>query len=64
VELGKSAGKDAAQNKATYVSILGLQRSRELAGEMRDLALDACEPLGVQAEALRTLADYILERGQ
>lgn len=64
VELGKSVGKDAAQNKATYVSILGLQRSRELAGEMRDLALDACEPLGVQAEALRTLADYILERGQ
>ena len=64
VDLGKSAGKDEAQNKATYVSILGLQRSRELAGEMRDLALDACQPLGQQAKKMCTLADYILERGQ
>ncbi len=63
-DLGKSAGKDEVQNKATYVSVLGLQRSRELADEMRDLAMDACEPLGEQAETLRTLADYILERGQ
>jgi geranylgeranyl pyrophosphate synthase len=63
-DLGKSAGKDEAQNKATYVSILGLQRSRELADEMRELAIDACQPLGEQAETLRTLADYILERGQ
>ena len=63
-DLGKSAGKDEAQNKATYVSILGLQRSRELACEMRDLAMDACQPLGEQAETLRALADYILERGQ
>jgi geranylgeranyl pyrophosphate synthase len=64
MDLGKSAGKDEAQNKATYVSILGLPRSRELAGEMRDLALDACQPLGEESETLRTLADYILERGQ
>jgi geranylgeranyl pyrophosphate synthase len=63
-DLGKSSGKDEAQNKATYVSILGLQRSRELADEMRDLAMDACQPLGQQAETLLTLADYILERGQ
>lgn len=63
-ELGKSAGKDEAQNKATYVSILGLQRSHELADEMRALAMDACQPLGDQADTLRTLADYILERGQ
>jgi len=62
--LGKSAGKDAAQNKVTYVSILGLQRARELAGEMHDLAMDACEAPGVQAQALHALADYILERGQ
>ncbi len=63
-DLGKSAGKDEAQNKVTYVSILGLQRSRELADEMRDLAMDACQPLAEQSETLRTLADYILERGQ
>ncbi len=63
-QLGKSAGKDKAQNKVTYVSILGLKRSRELANEMRDLAMDACQPLGNQAATLHILADYILERGQ
>ena len=62
-ELGKSAGKDAEQNKATYVSILGLQRSRELADEMRDMALDACLPLAAQGEQLKSLAHYILGRG-
>ncbi len=63
-ELGKSAGKDAAQGKATYVSILGLQRSRELAGEMHDLADEACDLFGKQGDHLRALADYILERGR
>jgi len=63
-DLGKSAGKDAAQNKATYVSILGLQRSRELADEMRELAMDACQPLAQQADTLRALADYIMGRGK
>ncbi|GAV20224.1 geranylgeranyl diphosphate synthase, type II [Mariprofundus micogutta] len=62
--LGKSAGKDAEQLKATYVSILGLQRSRELADEMRDIALDACQPLGDEGVQLKALAHYILERGQ
>jgi len=62
--LGKSAGKDAEQHKATYVSILGLTRARELAGEMRDLALDACEPMGKDAARLRELAHYILGRGK
>jgi len=45
VALGKSAGKDEAQNKATYVSVLGVSRARELAGEMCELALDACTPM-------------------
>ncbi|MDX8406880.1 MAG: polyprenyl synthetase family protein [Mariprofundaceae bacterium] len=62
--LGKSAGKDAAQHKATYVSILGLERARELAGEMCDLALEACAPMQGKGEHLRTLAKYILERGK
>ncbi len=62
--LGKSAGKDAEQHKATYVSILGLERARELAGEMCDLALEACEPLAERGEHLRELAHYILERGK
>jgi len=62
-ELGKSAGKDATQHKATYVSVLGLPRAREVAGEMHALAVDACAPLGRQADHLRDLVHYIQERG-
>lgn len=62
--LGKSAGKDEAQNKATYVSVLGLQKSKELADEMRELAISGCEPLEDQAANLIALANYILERKQ
>jgi len=63
-ELGKSAGKDAEQNKATYVSVLGLQRARELADDMQELAVAACEPLGRQGDHLRALVHYIQERGK
>jgi len=63
-ELGKSAGKDAAQNKATYVSQAGLEKARELAEEMRDIALEACSPLGDNGEQLASLARYILGRNQ
>ncbi|MDQ6954187.1 MAG: polyprenyl synthetase family protein [Mariprofundaceae bacterium] len=62
--LGKSAGKDATQNKATYVSIEGLQRARELAENLRNIALEACTNLGERGKPLAALADYILERGQ
>jgi len=60
--LGKSAGKDATQNKATYVSVLGLPRAREVAEEMQELAVDACQPLGEQADHLQALVHYIQER--
>ena len=63
-ELGKSAGKDAAQNKATYVSQVGLEKARELAEEMRDIALEACEPLGKDGEQLKILAHYIYGRNK
>jgi len=61
-ELGKSAGKDAEQNKATYVSVLGLQRARELATDMQELAIAACQPLGQDGDHLRALVHYIQER--
>jgi len=61
-DLGKSAGKDAEQNKATYVSVLGLQRARELAEEMQALAITACDALGCQGERLQALVHYIQER--
>ncbi|MDQ7057717.1 MAG: polyprenyl synthetase family protein [Ghiorsea sp.] len=63
--LGKSAGKDEAQNKATYVSVLGVTKARELADEMCEIALDACGSLqGTAGKQLKDLAVYILKRGQ
>lgn len=61
-ELGKSAGKDAEQNKATYVSVLGLEKSRELAEDTRDIALEALRPLGDAAAGLVALTHYIYGR--
>jgi farnesyl diphosphate synthase len=60
--LGKTAGKDAADNKPTYVSILGLEESKELAQKLRRDAIDALSPFGEQALRLRELADLIVQR--
>ncbi len=60
--LGKTAGKDAAANKPTYVSILGLEPSRVLAGKLRNDAHDALAPFGEKADRLRQLADLIVQR--
>jgi farnesyl diphosphate synthase len=60
--LGKTAGKDAAQNKPTYVSVLGVRRARELAEDLRGEALAALEPLGPEARRLRELTDFIVLR--
>ena len=60
--LGKTAGKDAADNKPTYVSILGLEQSRALAGKLRNDAHAALAPFGDKAQRLRELADLIVQR--
>jgi len=60
--LGKTAGKDAADNKPTYVSILGLAPSRALAEQLRRDAHDALAPFGDKAQRLRELADLIVQR--
>jgi len=60
--LGKTAGKDAADNKPTYVSILGLEPSRALAQQLRLDAHKALEPFGEKALRLRELADLIVQR--
>jgi farnesyl diphosphate synthase len=60
--LGKTAGKDAAANKPTYVSILGLEPSKELAEKLRLQAHEALAPFGEQALRLRELADLIVQR--
>jgi farnesyl diphosphate synthase len=60
--LGKTAGKDAAANKPTYVSILGLEPSKALAEQLRRQAHDALAPFGEQALRLREIADLIVQR--
>ncbi len=60
--LGKTAGKDAANNKPTYVSLLGARRARELAQELRADAHTALADLGAPAARLRQLADFVVER--
>ena len=60
--LGKTAGKDAADNKPTYVSIMGLEQSRILAEKLRCDAHQAIMPFGNKARRLRELADLIVER--
>ena len=60
--LGKTAGKDAQQGKATYVSAMGVARARALAEELRAGALAALEPFGDRALRLRQLADFIVLR--
>ncbi|AKU22513.1 polyprenyl synthetase family protein [Massilia sp. MB5] len=60
--LGKTAGKDAADNKPTYVSILGLEPSQALAEKLRLDAHAALAPFGDNAQRLRELADLIVQR--
>jgi farnesyl diphosphate synthase len=60
--LGKTAGKDAAANKPTYVTILGLEPSKALAEQLRRQAHEALVPFGEQALRLRELADLIVQR--
>jgi farnesyl diphosphate synthase len=60
--LGKTAGKDAAQGKPTYVTVVGRARARELAQELRRDARAAVEGLGDRAGRLLDLADFIVLR--
>jgi farnesyl diphosphate synthase len=60
--LGKTAGKDAAQEKPTYVSILGLADARALAEELRTEAHAALSSFGAPALRLHDLADFIVLR--
>jgi farnesyl diphosphate synthase len=60
--LGKTPGKDAAQGKATFVAMLGVEGARAHAARLRSQALAALEPLGAQARRLRELADAMVLR--
>jgi len=61
-ELGKTAGKDQAQHKATYPAMHGLEASRARARDLVAEAEAALVPLGPRAEPIRALGRFILER--
>ncbi|MBI4875159.1 MAG: polyprenyl synthetase family protein [Acidobacteria bacterium] len=61
-ELGKTAGKDAAQRKITFPAVYGLEASHRMAERERLRAQDALDGLGARAARLRELADLIVYR--
>ena len=60
--LGKTAGKDAANDKPTYVSLMGLGEAKAYAHALHADALAALAPFGDRARRLGELADYIVVR--
>jgi len=60
--LGKTAGKDAAHGKATYVTLLGLDEAKRRAESLRLEAHAALAPFGARARRLVELADWIVLR--
>jgi geranylgeranyl diphosphate synthase, type II len=61
-ELGKPSGSDERHGKATYVSVFGLERARELASESHRAARAALAEADGQTDKLERIADYVLTR--
>ncbi|MEA3302710.1 MAG: polyprenyl synthetase family protein, partial [Pseudomonadota bacterium] len=60
--LGKTGGKDAAQQKTTYASLLGLAQASERASQLYDDAVAALDAFDERADPLRELAKLIIQR--
>lgn len=60
--LGKTAGKDAANNKPTYVTLLGASEAKRLAADLRADAHASLAMFGERARRLAQLTDYIVDR--
>ena len=61
-KLGKTAGKDKKAQKATYPSIVGLEKSRKIATQLTGKAFAALGIFKGRAVALESLAEYLLKR--
>jgi geranylgeranyl diphosphate synthase type II len=61
-ELGKTAGKDTATDKATWPAVFGIQQSKHDAAELIADAFAALEPFGAAATPLKSLAQYLVDR--
>jgi len=60
--VGKKVGKDAAAGKATFVSILGIERARQQAEMLADQAIAHLQDFGAAADRLREVARFVVER--
>src|SRR5512146_2088470 len=60
--LGKTAGKDADNDKPTYVTLLGVPAAKKMAAELHDEAMQSLAGFGERARRLRELADFIVIR--
>ena len=60
--IGKTPGADRALDKPTYTSMLGLEAARERAQQLHHEAIRVLSPLGPEADTLRSLSAYIVER--
>jgi geranylgeranyl diphosphate synthase type II len=60
--LGKRSGSDQQRGKATYPALLGLTQARERARELNEVAINALQIFGQEAQPLRAIACYIIER--
>jgi geranylgeranyl diphosphate synthase type II len=61
-QLGKTAGKDVASEKATYPALFGLQESRKKAQALLEEAYISVQNLGPRGETLKDLARFLIER--
>jgi geranylgeranyl diphosphate synthase type II len=61
-QLGKTAGKDTAADKATYPSLFGLEASEKKANALIDSAFAHLETFGARADTLKELARFLVER--
>jgi len=60
--LGKTAGKDIVQQKATYPAVFGLEQSHAIANELAANAVAELQPYGERAERLRSIAEFLVLR--
>ena len=63
-QLGKTAGKDTAAQKATYPAIVGLDKSRRIATNLTEKAFDSLKVFKGRAVALEGLAEFLLKRNK